>query len=126
MAEVSESPCKPIAMDRVAEDVIQGMLATSLIDESHDIISIFTYCAHYGYPTPALGRDTVLEEIQPELERHRIFSRGRFGGWKYEVSNQDHSVMQGVELADKLVLGVPEVTYWFPSTANNMKYAKLR
>jgi hypothetical protein len=28
-----------------------------------------------------------------------------------------------VELVDRLALGVPEVTYWFPGTANNMRYA---
>ncbi len=60
------------------------------------------------------------------MEQHNIYSRGRFGGWKYEVSKQDHSLMQGVELVDKLKLGVPEVTYWFFSTANNMAYAKNR
>jgi hypothetical protein len=41
----------------------------------------------------------------PALERLRIYSRGRFGAWKYEVPNQDHSCMQGVELVDRL-LGV--------------------
>jgi hypothetical protein len=32
--------------------------------------------------------------------------------------------MQGVELVNRLVMGVPEVTYWFPNTANNLNYAK--
>ena len=42
----------------------------------------------------------------------------------FPVSNQDHSLMQGVELVDRLLLGIPEVTYPFPGTANNMEYAK--
>ena len=80
-------------------------------------------------PYPGTGRPsrTILRSrpLHPELEKHDIYSRGRFGGWKYEVSNQDHSLMQGVELVDRLVMGVPEVTYPFPGTANNMNYAKL-
>jgi len=126
MAEVSESPHKPVDAERVVEDTIEGMFATKLINKSHDILSTWHYRAHYGYPTPSLGRDRCLELIQPELEKLGIYSRGRFGGWKYEVSNQDHSLMQGVELVDRLLLGVPEVTYWFPNTANNLAYAKLR
>ena len=73
-----------------------------------------------------MHRDQALGEILPTLEADNIYSRGRFGAWKYEVSNQDHSLMQGVELVDKLKLGVPEVTYWFPNTANNMNFAKNR
>jgi protoporphyrinogen oxidase len=126
MAEISESPHKPVETERVIEDTIEGMFATKLINKSHDVLSTWSYRAHYGYPTPALGRDAALNAIHPELEKYGIYSRGRFGGWKYEISNQDHSLMQGVELVDKLALGVPEVTYWFPGTANNMQYAKLR
>lgn len=126
MAEVSESPHKPVAVEKLVEDTIEGMFATKLINKRHDVLSTWSYRAHYGYPTPALGRDAALNAIHPELEEYGIYSRGRFGGWKYEVSNQDHSLMQGVELVDKLKLGVPEVTYWFPSTANNLAYAKLR
>ena len=126
MAEVSESPQKPVDRDRVVSETIEGMYATGLIDRSHEVVSTWSHRAHYGYPTPALGRDAALNAIHPELEAHGIYSRGRFGGWKYEVSNQDHSLMQGVELADRLALGVPEVTYWFPNTANNMQYAKAR
>lgn len=126
MAEISESPHKPVDTAKVVEDTIEGMFATKLINKTHDVLSTWSYRAHYGYPTPALGRDAALNALHPELEKHGIYSRGRFGGWKYEISNQDHSLMQGVELVDKLKLGVPEVTYWFPSTANNMAYAKNR
>src|SRR5262245_64647100 len=30
--------------------------------------------------------------------------------WKYEVSNTDHTLMQGVELINRLLLGEPEAT----------------
>ena len=30
--------------------------------------------------------------------------------WKYEVSNTDHTLMQGVELVNRLLLGEPEIT----------------
>jgi hypothetical protein len=126
MAEVSESHHKPVDVPRIVEDTIDGLYATKLINRSHDVLSTWSYRAHYGYPTPALGRDQALNEIHPELEKHGIYSRGRFGGWKYEVSNQDHSLMQGVELVDNLINGTPEVTYWFPNTANNMSYAKRK
>lgn len=126
MSEVSESGHKPVNAERVVEDTIEGLFATELINTGHDVLSTWSYRAHYGYPTPSLGRDAALNAIHPELEKHRIYSRGRFGGWKYEISNQDHSLMQGVELVDKLIHGVPEVTYWFPNTANNMGYAKHR
>ena len=49
--------------------------------------------------------------LAPWLEERGIYSRGRFGGWKYEVSNMDHSVMQGVEWAERMVQGQPEKTY---------------
>jgi protoporphyrinogen oxidase len=119
MAEVSESAHKPVDGNRVVQQTIDGLRTTRLIDDSHNIVSTWHYCAKYGYPTPTLGRDAVLNAIQPELERQSIYSRGRFGGWKYEVSNQDHSLMQGVELVNRLVNGTPEVTYPFPNIANN-------
>jgi protoporphyrinogen oxidase len=126
MAEVSESPRKPVERATLVDSTLRGMRATGLIDDSHEVLSTWSFRADHGYPTPSLGRDAALNAIHPELEKHGIYSRGRFGGWKYEVSNQDHSLMQGVELVDRLVLGIPEVTYWFPNTANNLLYAKTR
>ena len=52
---------------------------------------------------PLVNRDCVLNKVQAELEAAHIFSRGRFGSWKYEESNQDHAFMQGVEAVDHIV-----------------------
>jgi len=59
----------------------------------------------HGYPTPSLERDGVLEKALPWLRQSGIWSRGRFGSYKYEVGNQDHSLMLGVECADNVLFG---------------------
>jgi hypothetical protein len=59
--------------------------------------------ADYAYPIPTLKRDEALSLIQPYLEQRGIFSRGRFGAWKYETGNMDHSIMQGVEVVNKIL-----------------------
>jgi len=66
-----------------------------------------------------VGCDEIRNQLIPTLAEHRIPSRGRFGGWKYEVANQDHSFMQGVELADRLILDEAETTYFDPARANS-------
>lgn len=89
-------------MDRAGllDSVIAGLLATKLIESPNDVASVWMHSACYGYPTPFLGRDRLVEPILAELENVNIYSRGRFGGWKYEVSNQDHSLDAG-RRADK-------------------------
>ena len=69
-------------------------------------------------------RDEFLRPILNELEQHRTFSRGRFGAWKYEVSNQDHSFMQGVELVNRLVQGEPETTIANPECVNSGAFSR--
>lgn len=123
MTETSESPDKPVVRENLINETIDGLLNTKLIESREDVVSAWIYSADYGYPTPHLERDAILNAVHPELEKLGLQSRGRFGGWKYEVSNQDHSLMQGVEWANRIALGVPEVTYFYPGVAN-ANYAK--
>ncbi|XP_038054872.1 uncharacterized protein LOC119727075 [Patiria miniata] len=85
------------------------------------VVSIHYRRLEHGYPVPSLRRDMILDTVQPWLQSKDIYSRGRFGGWRYEVANQDHSFMQGVEAADKIVLSVPELSYPDPNLANSKK-----
>jgi hypothetical protein len=57
---------------------------------------------------PTLRRDSALEIIQPWLSNHDIYSRGRFGSWRYETGNMDHAVKMGVDVARLIVANTPE------------------
>ena len=90
-----------------------------------EVVSVWHRREEHGYPTPFLGRDAALAGIRAELERHGVYSRGRFGAWQYEVSNQDHSCMQGVEVVDR-ILGIDEeeVTITRPDRVNSGAFLK--
>jgi protoporphyrinogen oxidase len=111
MAEVSESGAKPVDASRVVEETIEGFRRCRFIDRDTRIVSRFHTRLEHGYPTPWLGRDEVLAPVNEALESRGILSRGRFGAWKYEVSNQDHSLMQGVEAVNRVLEGASEYTY---------------
>ena len=110
MAEVSESSDKPVDVSRIIDDTIAGFRRVGFIADDTPIVTTWHRRLEHGYPTPWLGRDELLDEILPALEACGIYSRGRFGAWKYEVSNQDHSSMQGVEAVDFLLTGAAETT----------------
>jgi protoporphyrinogen oxidase len=110
MAEVSESPDKPVAADAVVGDTIRGFRNARMLGPDSRIVSRWHARLEHGYPTPWLGRDSVVDEALSGLEEVGIYSRGRFGAWKYEVSNQDHSALQGVEAVDRILIGTPETT----------------
>ena len=100
------------------------MLEDGLIEPSAELVSFWHQRLEHGYPVPFVGRDAALRFLHDELATHRVYSRGRFGGWKYEVANQDHAFMQGVELATRLVRGDPEITYADPARANSGEFLK--
>ena len=114
LAEVSASPYKYENSDDVIARTIQGMVSSRLLTPEqarHKIVSRQLLRVPYSYPVPTRGRDVALRTIQSWLMDRQIYSRGRFGSWRYEIGNTDHSVMQGVELADYLVSGTEETTW---------------
>lgn len=112
LCETSDSPHKPVNPETIVEETIRGLENAGLLEpgERDDIVSTWHYYAKYSYPTPSVERDDILSVVIPWLEGKEIYSRGRFGMWKYEVANTDHTLMQGVECVNRLVLGEKETT----------------
>jgi len=125
MFEASETKHHALDENNLIEETTEGALCAGLFKERSAIMSRWQTRLEYGYPTPFDGRDAWLHEVHDLLRPLDIWSRGRFGGWKYEVSNQDHALMQGVEIVDHLVHGTSELTYPSPDTANS-RYHKSR
>jgi hypothetical protein len=116
LCEISDTPVRPAGRSRLVREVTQH--AQRLIDgwDGGAIAHVWSHHLSHGYPTPFLGRDAVLPAVHGGLERLGIFSRGRFGGWRYEVSNQDHAFMQGYEVVSRIVQGEPESTFGLDSS----------
>jgi hypothetical protein len=53
-----------------------------------------------------------------------VYSRGRFGSWRYEISNQDHAFMQGVEVVRRILFDLHEETFGNAGTVNGVVLAR--
>jgi protoporphyrinogen oxidase len=98
---------------QVLEQMISGFIRAGMLDESDRsrIVSRYHRTVAYSYPIPSLGRDRALAVLQPALMEKGIYSRGRFGAWRYEIGNMDHSVMMGVEAVNHALDGSEETVF---------------
>ncbi|MDG7041493.1 MAG: NAD(P)-binding protein [Nitrososphaerota archaeon] len=105
ICETSCSEHRPEDESTIIERTVDGLVNTGIITESDRRLIETTHViqAEYAYPIPTLERDKALGVIMPYLEERGIFSRGRFGAWKYEIGNMDHSIMQGVEVINNIL-----------------------
>ncbi|OCK94295.1 UDP-galactopyranose mutase [Cenococcum geophilum 1.58] len=126
MLEVSESSMKPVDQKNMLRDCIQGLVNTEMLRPTDEIVSTYHRRFDHGYPTPSLEREGVLKQLLPKLQAKDIYSRGRFGSWRYEVGNQDHSFMLGVEAADHIVNGAVELTLNYPDFVNGRQNTERR
>lgn len=96
-----------------SEEVLDNIYNTRfpLLEENKEPIAANRIFLPYAYPIPTCDRDRHLNILHDFLESNNIFSRGRFGGWKYEAGNMDHCLMQGMEVIDRVLLGKKETVY---------------
>ncbi len=113
LAETSFSEFKKVPRETIIESTIKGLINSKLLKEEDrkSIVSTHVIEIPYSYPIPFSGRDRVLADVQAFLSGQGIYSRGRFGGWKYEVGNMDHSVMQGIEVVARILENQTENIY---------------
>ncbi|MBP7828546.1 MAG: FAD-dependent oxidoreductase [Kiritimatiellae bacterium] len=118
LCEISHPGDAPMNYPDPAPATLRGLRESGLLEADPATAHLFHMREEFGYPVPTLDRDAILDDVLPALEQRNLYSRGRFGGWKYEAANMDHSVMQGVEVVDRLLEGVPEVTLPTPNVVN--------
>jgi protoporphyrinogen oxidase len=114
LTETSTSRHRPIDQATIVPRVMDGLVRAGLVEREERPVTTWRRSPAKSYPVPTLGRDRALATIEPWLASHGIRSRGRFGAWRYEIGNMDHSFMQGVEWADAVTQGAPE-TVWTPA-----------
>jgi len=108
MTEIAYSRYKPESSDGLAERVEEALRRAGVIEGTPEVASMHIEDAAYAYPVPTLKRDAALAVIQPWLMQHDIYSRGRFGSWRYEIGNMDHAVKMGIDAARLIVDQTPE------------------
>ncbi len=93
--------------------MIAGLIKSTILEEGdrQHIVSRYHRTVGYSYPIPTLGRDKALAILQPALLEKGIYSRGRFGAWRYEIGNMDHSVLMGVEAVNNILAGDKELVF---------------
>eukprot|EP01013_Petalomonas_cantuscygni_P032730 TRINITY_DN5939_c0_g1_i1.p1 TRINITY_DN5939_c0_g1~~TRINITY_DN5939_c0_g1_i1.p1 ORF type:complete len:757 (-),score=120.15 TRINITY_DN5939_c0_g1_i1:154-2424(-) len=122
MFEVSESKHRPMVFpskDALIEAIFGTLVRMALVKRDQRPISTFYHFEYRGYPVPYTSRNEHVHTLDNILRPYLgIWSRGRFGSWKYEVSNQDHSCMLGVEAVDAMLFNSTELTFTKPNVVN--------
>jgi protoporphyrinogen oxidase len=110
MCEMSYRAGESPAPEKTLDQITTGLIRGKLLEESdrERIVSRYHRKVEYSYPIPTLERDRALNVLQPALLEKGIYSRGRFGAWRYEIGNMDHCVLMGVEAVNHIVAGEKE------------------
>jgi len=113
MCEMSFRAGESPAAEKTLDQVTTGLIRSKLLEESdrERIVSRYHRKVEYSYPIPTLERDRALNVLQPALQEKGIYSRGRFGAWRYEIGNMDHCVLMGVEAVNHIVAGEKELVF---------------
>jgi protoporphyrinogen oxidase len=108
--KVGETP-DPV---KVTDQILAGLVRSGMLEHGDlkRIVSRYHRCVPYSYPIPTIERDRGLSILQPAMMERGIYSRGRFGAWRYEIGNMDHSVMMGVEAVNHIVAGEKETVLY--------------
>ena len=105
MAEVSHPGGREADLAVIERETLRGFKEDGLLDPAAKVVSLASRHIAQGYPTPFRGRDALVDPVLAAFAAHDIYSRGRFGAWKYEVANQDHSFAQGYECVERCLAG---------------------
>lgn len=91
--------------EELKDIVLKDLIKSRIIDDSflNNIKSYFYRFIDRGYPIPTVETQSSVNYILNRLELLNIFSRGRLGAWSYNLGSMQDAMLQGVEIAGRIV-----------------------
>ena len=123
MAEVCESPAKPVDAAALREWTLDALRQDRLIGDRTEVVSFGGTARSTATPLPSAAATRCWAHPAGARSERRLLARS-LRRLKYEVSNQDHSFMQGVEVVNRLAGEGDEPTIDRPDYANSGVFLK--
>jgi len=86
---------------KAMKSAIRGLQESGLLKPKDQIISTCILKIPVAYVTYDVHRTAAVKRIQEFLESRRIYSIGRFGGWKY--SYMEEAILEGQQTAERIL-----------------------
>lgn len=100
MAETSLSADKAVDVSTIASKTVGLLCKLGVLGSPDDVLDVGHIDVKYGYPVYTQERPEQVHRIKDWLQRHEIYSAGRFGDWEYV--NSDRCVAKGLALGSSL------------------------
>ena len=99
--EIAYQPGQPFDEARAMKDAIRGLLESGLLQSESEIVTRNILRIPIAYVTYDRNRTVLSQKLLTYLDSKRIYSIGRFGGWKY--SYMEEAILEGMATAEKIL-----------------------
>lgn len=99
--EIAHQPGEAFDEKRAMKDAIRGLLDCGLLKSEEEIITRNILRIPVAYVTYDQHRTRSTDTLLAWLNSQRVFSIGRFGGWKY--SYMEEAILEGLSTAEKIL-----------------------
>jgi len=99
--EIGYKPEESFDEARAMKDAIRGLLDCGLLRSESEIVTRNILRIPVAYVTYDRHRTSLTQEILSYLDSKRVYSIGRFGGWKY--SYMEEAILEGMQTAEKIL-----------------------
>lgn len=98
---IETSARRPLDLEKLETEIVEKLKTLSFIKNERDIVEKLWMKIDPAYVIYDGERTAALEKITPFLERHKIFSIGRYGAWKY--SFMEENISEGLKTAERII-----------------------
>ncbi len=99
--EIGYRPEESFDESKAMQDAVRGLLECGLLKSEKEIITRNILRIPVAYVTYDQHRTSVAQRVLGWLEGRKVYSIGRFGGWKY--SYMEEAILEGLATSEKIL-----------------------